>query len=159
MEFLRGVEDAGKAAAVWWLKSNCLWMGVVVIVGFIFYKLCQTLPALIRWLVRIFCSPKGIRRLWGWMSLTNIRRIQSLVRWLLRIIVFLSGLTFRLLWIFTFGKGSSKSPKGPEPVLTKVKQVLLGPPGGGPTSLLGSLLGSRTGEAKAPAGPLLQSTK
>ncbi|XP_024141385.1 GTPase IMAP family member 4 [Oryzias melastigma] len=157
-------EDAGDAVADLWLNGRNLGMGVFVFVGSV------ALSALIQWAARFFCSTAGLYWLWGRMSMKNIRRIQSLLQWLCRMTSFLSALTCGLWWIFTFirgfRKGSSESPKAPDSDLTssttkkpKLRLVLLGPSGGGRTSLVETLLGSRNGETEAPGAPLLQSTK
>ncbi|RVE59303.1 hypothetical protein OJAV_G00187320 [Oryzias javanicus] len=158
-------EDAGDAVADLWLNGSNIRMGVFVFVGLV------ALSALIQWATRFLCSTAGLYWLWGRMSLKNIRRIQTLLTWLCGMTGFLSTLTCRLWWIFTSikgcRKGSSESLKAPDSDLTSssatkkpnLRLVLLGPPGGGRTSLVETLLCSSNGETGAPRGPLLQSAK
>ncbi|KAJ0060244.1 hypothetical protein NL108_004090, partial [Boleophthalmus pectinirostris] len=42
-----------------WLSSGNMQMGAFTIVGYLLYRFSQTLPALIRWPIRIFCSITG----------------------------------------------------------------------------------------------------
>ncbi|TNN04137.1 hypothetical protein fugu_001166 [Takifugu bimaculatus] len=60
-----GTEDAVPG---WWLSSSNVQMGAFTLVGYLLYRFSQTLPALIRWPIRIFCSLTGLSALWGWVS-------------------------------------------------------------------------------------------
>ncbi|XP_054455218.1 GTPase IMAP family member 2-like isoform X2 [Anoplopoma fimbria] len=138
-------ENAG-----WWMSSNSAQMGAFTVVGYFLYRFSQTLPALIRWPIRLFCSLTGLSTLWSWVSrlVGTLRGIQSLCKWLSRIWRFVGGSSGAL--------GSEKDPtsSGNKPGM---RLILLGPTGGGRTSLADTLLGNS--EKTAPTGPQMESTK
>ncbi|XP_042363646.1 immune-associated nucleotide-binding protein 5-like isoform X2 [Plectropomus leopardus] len=131
-------EDAG-----WWMNTNSVQMGAFTVVGYILYRFSQTLPALIRWPIRLFCSVTGLSALWSWVSrlVGTLRVIKSLCKWLAGI------------WRFFAGSPRNEAMKSEtnKPGLTL---ILLGPAGGGRTSLADTLLGSS--EKKE---PIMESTK
>ncbi|KAM6897509.1 GTPase IMAP family member 9-like [Xenentodon cancila] len=142
-------ENAGDAAPDWWLSSNNVQMGAFAVVGYLLYRFSQTLPALIRWPIRVFCSLTGLSALWGWVS--------HLVRTLLgrRCIHFKPKSTETAIWSTEGSSGSLTDPnRGSAPNLIGdlsststpnkpgLRFILLGPPGRGRTSLVNSLLGN-----------------
>ncbi|TNN38831.1 X-ray repair cross-complementing protein 5 [Liparis tanakae] len=119
------------------------------------------LPALIRWPIRLFCSLTGLSALWSWVGrlVGTLRGIQSLCKWLSRIWGFVGTSSSKLKWLVAVITGSSgnaplESESTDQPGL---RLILLGPAGGGRTSLADTLLGNS--EKTAPMGPLMQSTK
>lgn len=151
------MEDAASAG---WLNSNSVQMGAFTVVGYLLYRFSQTLPALIRWPIRIFCSLTGLSALWGWVSrlVGTLRGIQSLFKWLSRIWRFFVGISSRFKWVgaviqaITGSEPPSSSSQKPG-----LRLILLGPTGGGRTSLADTLLG-KSGTT-APMDPLMESTK
>ncbi|XP_072229914.1 GTPase IMAP family member 9-like isoform X1 [Leuresthes tenuis] len=85
--------NSDDAVAGWWLGGNNAQMGAFAIVGYLLYRFSQTLPALIRWPIRLFCSLTGLSALWGWVShlVRTLRGIKSLFKWLSRIWQFIVG--------------------------------------------------------------------
>ncbi|TKS90106.1 GTPase IMAP family member 4 [Collichthys lucidus] len=100
------------------------------------------LPALIRWPIRLFCSLTGLTALWGWGSRACVNG------WLES-----GGLSHGLVLL------SEQSQIRPAAVPNKpgLRLILLGPKGGGRTSLAVTLLGSS--ETITPIDPLMESTK
>ncbi|XP_051795618.1 GTPase IMAP family member 1-like [Acanthochromis polyacanthus] len=152
------LEDAATAG---WLNSNSVQMGAFTVVGYLLYRFSQTLPALIRWPIRIFCSLTGLSALWSWVSrlVGTLRGIQSLFKWLSRIWRFFVGISSRFKWVGAViqaltGSESTSCSSSHKPGL---RLILLGPTGGGRTSLSDTLLG-KSGTT-APMGPLMESTK
>ncbi|XP_061564156.1 GTPase IMAP family member 4-like isoform X2 [Cololabis saira] len=156
-------ENAGDAAPDWWLSSNNAQMGAFAVVGYFLYRFSQTLPALVRWPIRVFCSLTGLSALWGWVShlVRTLRGIQRLMKWLSRIWRFFA----RSIAGFSESQRDPTSGSAPnltgEPSSTSNKPglrlILLGPAGGGRTSLADSLLGSR--EVRASVDALMVSTR
>ncbi|XP_045925706.1 GTPase IMAP family member 1-like isoform X2 [Micropterus dolomieu] len=128
----------------WWQNSNSIQMGAFTVVGYLLYRFSQTLPALIRWPIRLFCTLTGLSTLWSWVSrlVGTLRVIQSLFKWMSR------------LWRVIIGSEIDPTDSHNKPGL---RLILLGPTGGGRTSLADTLLGDS--ETKAPMGPLMESTR
>ncbi|KAL7371921.1 hypothetical protein ABVT39_006947 [Epinephelus coioides] len=148
-------EDAG-----WWMNANSVQMGAFTVVGYLLYRFSQTLPALIRWPIRLFCSVTGLSALWGWVSrlVGTLRVIKSLCKWLSRVWKFFAASSSKFKWLVAVITGSStdgalKSGTN-KPGL---RLILLGPTGGGRTSLADTLLGNS--ETRAPMDPLMESIK
>lgn len=138
-------------------------MGAFTVVGYLLYRFSQTLPALIRWPIRLFCSLTGLSALWGWVGrlVGTLRGIQSLCKWLSRIWKFFVAFSSKFKWVSAVIKaitGSSDTDQASRsPETPGLRLVLLGPAGGGRTSLADTLLGN-SGTC-APMGPLIGSTK
>ncbi|XP_041829864.1 GTPase IMAP family member 4-like isoform X2 [Melanotaenia boesemani] len=133
------------------------------------------LPALIRWPIRLFCSLTGLSALWGWVShlVGTLRGIQSLFKWLSRIWRFIVGFSSRFLKAITGSSGEGSSELLTDLMSASIQNlnddfsasskksglrlILLGPPGGGRTSLSRTLLGNS--ETRATMDPLMQSTE
>ncbi|XP_072229917.1 uncharacterized protein [Leuresthes tenuis] len=158
--------NSDDAVAGWWLGGNNAQMGAFAIVGYLLYRFSQTLPALIRWPIRLFCSLTGLSALWGWVShlVRTLRGIKSLFKWLSRIWQFIVGspgegsssqtdVTNASIQKLICDLSSSCAPKKPG-----LRLILLGPSGGGRTSLAETLLGD-SGSLGIPKDPLMQSTK
>ncbi|XP_013872673.1 GTPase IMAP family member 4 isoform X2 [Austrofundulus limnaeus] len=134
-------QNTGDAAAGWMSGSN-VQMGAFAVVGYLLYRFSQTLPALIRWPIRLFCSITGLSALWGWVShlvgtLHVIRRLFKCLSWIWRFMVGSSG-------------EESQSVTG-DLNLIDLRLVLLGPSGGGRTSLADIFLEkSETRDCKDP---------
>ncbi|XP_070847022.1 GTPase IMAP family member 1-like [Chaetodon trifascialis] len=153
-----------------WLSSNSVQMGAFTVVGYLLYRFSQTLPALIRWPIRLFCSLTGLSTLWSWVSrlVGTLRGIQSLFKWLSRIWQFFVGFSSKFKWLAAVIKaitGSSGdgaldskiNPTSSSPNKPALRLILLGPAGGGRTSLAETLLGNI--EPKTLIGPQMESTK
>ncbi|KAM4524069.1 uncharacterized protein PAE49_000533 [Odontesthes bonariensis] len=172
-------DNTDDAVAGWWLGGNNAQMGAFAIVGYLLYRFSQTLPALIRWPIRLFCSLTGLSALWGWVShlVRTLRGIKSLFKWLSRIWQFIVGISSRFMWFKATtgspGEGSSESQTDSTiasiqnlirdlsscsaPKKQGLRLILLGPSGGGRTSLADTLLGDSG--TKVLKDPLMQSTK
>ncbi|XP_008304594.1 GTPase IMAP family member 1-like [Stegastes partitus] len=152
--------NSENAASAGWLGGNSVQMGAFTVVGYLLYRFSQTLPALIRWPIRLFCSLTGLSALWGWVSrlVGTLRGIQSLFKWLSRIWRFIVGFSSRFKWVAAviraIAGSDSTSSSSQKPGL---RLILLGPTGGGRTSLANTLLGNS--ETRTPIGPLMESTK
>ncbi|KAM6963582.1 GTPase IMAP family member 5-like isoform 2-T2 [Tautogolabrus adspersus] len=132
----------------WWLNGSNVQMGAFTVVGYLLYRFSQTLPALIRWPIRLFCSLTGLSALWSWVShlVGTLRGIQSLCKWLSRVWKFFVG---------SSNDGALESEIDPTNV-PSLRLILLGPTGG-QSSLSNTLLGTR--QAKQHIGHLTESTK
>uniref|UniRef100_UPI003AB01D5F GTPase IMAP family member 4-like n=1 Tax=Centroberyx gerrardi TaxID=166262 RepID=UPI003AB01D5F len=179
-----------------WLNSSSVQMGAFTVAGYLLYRFSQTLPALIRWPIRLFCSLTGLSALWSWVSrlVGTLRGIQSLFKWLSRVWRFIVALFSKFSWllvviknivgfpsrakrrlesVFTHGRRpsgdrqletetdrTSSSTLTPTPDLSglsglrepDLRLILLGPAGGGRTSLADTLTG-------APTGPLMERSR
>ncbi|XP_030610621.1 GTPase IMAP family member 6-like [Archocentrus centrarchus] len=170
-------EDAG-----WWMNANSVQMGAFTVVGYLLYRFSQTLPALIRWPIRLFCSLTGLSALWGWISrlVGTLQGIQSLFKWLSRIWRFLASFSSKFKWIAAvikavtdlFRNGSLESqidptissllnqmcdPSGSSiPKTPGLRLILLGPAGAGRTSLADTIMNNS--ERRTTKGPLKMST-
>ncbi|XP_075949364.1 GTPase IMAP family member 4-like isoform X1 [Anarhichas minor] len=159
-------DNSEDAVTGWWMSSNGAQMGAFTVVGYLLYRFSQTLPALIRWPIRLFCSLTGLSALWSWVGrlVGTLRGIQSLCKWLSRIWRFVGTSSSKFKWLLAVITGSSgdgalesqndRTSSANKPGL---RLILLGPTGGGRTSLADSLLGNS--EKTAPMGPLMESTK
>ncbi|XP_068161927.1 uncharacterized protein [Antennarius striatus] len=142
-----------------WLSSNSIQMGAFTVVGYLLYRFSQTLPALIRWPIRLFCSLTGISALWSWVSrlVGTIRVIKTLYKWMSNIWRFIVGLSCKL----TGSKiGALESDTDPtSSILNKpgLKLILLGPAGEERSSLAELLLGKS--ETRSPMYPLMESSR
>ncbi|XP_058476792.1 uncharacterized protein LOC131448398 isoform X2 [Solea solea] len=143
-------DNAGEAVAGWWMGTSNVQLGAFTVVGYLLYRFSQTLPALIRWPIRIFCSLTGLSALWSWVGrlVGTIRGIQNLFKFLSRAWRFI----IRSSGDEAQGSVGSGSPRDPG-----LRLILLGPSGGGRTSLANTLLGSKV--RKSPVGPLMESTQ
>ncbi|XP_034049404.1 immune-associated nucleotide-binding protein 7-like [Thalassophryne amazonica] len=155
--------DAGDAVAGLWLSSSGVRMGAFTVVGYLLYRFSQTLPALIRWPIRIFCSLTGLSTLWSWVGhlVGTIRGIQTLVKWLSRIWLFVLGCSSKLPQLFGAipAHTGSKTSNLSCPIETELTLILLGPSGGGRTPLADTLLGCSVAQRQAATGPLMESSR
>lgn len=140
-------DNTEDAVAGLWFSGNSVQMGVFTVVGYLLYRFSQTLPALIRWPIRLFCSITGLSALWGWVSrlVRTVRGIKSVFRWLSRV------------WHYIVG---DRAPGGVETsgdADRGLRMILLGPAGGGRTALAETLLGCT--DTKEQRGPLMESTR
>ncbi|XP_017289116.1 GTPase IMAP family member 8 isoform X2 [Kryptolebias marmoratus] len=141
--------------AGWWMGGSNVQMGAFAVVGYLLYRFSQTLPALIRWPIHLFCSLTGLSALWGWVShlVGTLRGIQSLFKCLSRIWRFMVGSSGEgsqsVTGILNLIDDTFKKPG--------LRLILLGPSGGGRTSLANTLLGNN--ETRASMEPLSQSIR
>nr|XP_019938276.1 PREDICTED: GTPase IMAP family member 1-like [Paralichthys olivaceus] len=133
----------GDVVPGWWLNGNSAQMGGFAVVGYLLYRFSQTLPALIRWPIRLFCSLTGLSALWGWVShlVRTLRGIQRFFKWL------------SWMWRIIVGSSTDVNPASKP----GFRLILIGPAGGGRTTLLDTLLGNS--DTKAPVGHLLNCSK
>ncbi|XP_029934291.1 GTPase IMAP family member 4-like [Myripristis murdjan] len=178
--------DLDDAVTGLWLSSNSVLMGALTVAGYLLYRFSQTLPALIRWPIRIFCTLTGLSALWSWVSrvVGTLRAIQSLCKWLSQIWRFIVALFSKVGWLLSVIK-AILGPRGGRMAETEIDQtsnrkltpspdfsshvsfrdpglrlILLGPSGGGRTSLADTLLGcSAPQAAAAPTGLMMESTR
>ncbi|XP_034427094.1 GTPase IMAP family member 1-like [Hippoglossus hippoglossus] len=136
----------GDVVPGWWLGGNNFQMGGFAVVGYLLYRFSQTLPALIRWPIRLFCSLTGLSALWGWVS-----HLVRTLRGIKRLFKFLSG-----IWRFIVGS-STDGDMGNPSSKPGLRLILIGPAGGGRTTLLNTLSGNS--DTNAPKGHLLNCTK
>ncbi|XP_053705688.1 GTPase IMAP family member 1-like isoform X1 [Synchiropus splendidus] len=142
----------------WWMTGSNIQMGAFTVFGYLLYRFSQTLPALIRWPIRFFCSITGLSTLWGWVSriVGTLRGIQSLCKWFSRIWKFFKALASKFQWlsdIINTLTGSTEAASHSKPDL---RLILVGPAGGGRTSVANTLLGSRMPHT---AGTMVESTR
>ncbi|KAM9715794.1 GTPase IMAP family member 9-like isoform 2-T3 [Menidia menidia] len=140
----------------------------------------KALPVLIRWQIRLFCYLTGLSTLWGWVSklVGTLRGIKNMVIWLSRIWRFMVGFPSRFKWFAAVIKamtGSQEEESSESLTDTSLQKlthdlssissthtqglrlILLGPSGGGRTSLADTLLGA--GGTIVSKDPLTQSTR
>ncbi|KAM3860055.1 GTPase IMAP family member 4-like [Diretmus argenteus] len=130
-----------------WLPGSSVQMGAFTVVGYLLYRFSQTLPRLIRWPIRLFCYLTGLSSLWSWVSrLAGTLRGPSRDQ-LAETSVGVDG---------KLAPSSDFSDPNREPAL---RLILLGPSGGGRTSLADTLSGCRAAQIGEPAGPLMESAK
>lgn len=100
----------GGASAGWLDGSSNLQMGGYAVVGYLLYRFSQTLPALIRWPIRIFCSITGLSALWGWVGrlVRTITGIGRVVRWLSRMWKWIQACSSKFSWLIDFITGASR---------------------------------------------------
>ncbi|XP_035515481.1 uncharacterized protein LOC118326566 [Morone saxatilis] len=153
-------DNSEDALTGWWMNGNSVQMGAFTVVGYLLYRFSQTLPALIRWPIRLFCSLTGLSALWSWVSrlVGTLRGIQSLFKWLSQIWRFFVGFSSKFKWLAAVIKASSdeeldlSSPNKPG-----LRLILLEYNSGGWTSLEETLLGNS--DTRAPTSPIIESTK
>ncbi|XP_015243036.1 PREDICTED: GTPase IMAP family member 4-like [Cyprinodon variegatus] len=155
--------DAGAASAGWFLGGSNAQMGAFAVVGYLLYRFSQTLPALIRWPIRFFCYITGLSALWGWVSrlVGTLRGIKNLIKWLSKIWRFLAAFSSKFRWMAPIIRAITGS-SGEHPISGTLEKsglrlILLGPGGGGRTSIAYALLGGDV--TRASMDPLKQSTK
>ncbi|XP_061764975.1 uncharacterized protein LOC133557971 [Nerophis ophidion] len=150
----------------WWMNSSNI---QITVVGYLLYRFSQTLPALIRWPIRIFCSVTGLSALWGWVSrlVGTLRGIQSLCKGLSRIWKLFVAFSSKFKWMLPIVRAITGSSGAASlelertklnlssPVKSSLRLILLGPAGGGRTSVANTLLGCSVAQAE---GPLMEST-
>uniref|UniRef100_A0AAQ4NYJ3 AIG1-type G domain-containing protein n=1 Tax=Gasterosteus aculeatus aculeatus TaxID=481459 RepID=A0AAQ4NYJ3_GASAC len=144
----------------WWMSSNTSQMGVFTVVGYLLYRFSQTLPALIRWPIRLFCSLTGLSSLWSWVShlVGTFRGIQRLCKRGSQIWRFVGASSSKLKGLVAVITGSSAAdPEMDRTNRPDLRLIVLGPRGGGRTSLADTLLGDSA--KTAPVGPLMESTR
>lgn len=149
--------------AGWWMNTSNVHMGAFTVVGYLLYRFSQTLPALIRWPIRLFCSLTGLTALWGWVShlVGTLRAIKSVVKMMSRIWKFIVAFTSKSKWLVKAITGSSgDGPLETDPssgsMTTGFRLILLGPTGGGRTSMANTLLGCSAAETVV---SMMESTK
>ncbi|XP_072312719.1 GTPase IMAP family member 4-like [Eucyclogobius newberryi] len=153
--------DCEEDAATGWLSSGNIQMGTFTVVGYLLYRFSQTLPALIRWPIRIFCSITGFSTLWSWVTrlVGTLRVIKTLYKWLLQLWRFLVRISAKFHWFSRIVKAVTGASDDDLSELSGLRIVLLRPCDGRPSSLADFLLGpapSKT-DASSPE-PLLQSS-
>ncbi|KAM8836358.1 GTPase IMAP family member 4-like [Spinachia spinachia] len=147
------------AVTGWWMSGNTSQMGAFTVVGYLLYRFSQTLPALIRWPIRLFCSLTGLSSLWSWVShlVGTLRGIQSLCKFVSRSWRFVEASYSKLKGLVAVHIGSpADDPEIDRTNRTALRLIVLGPRGGGRTSLGDTLLGDS--KKTAPVGPLKEST-
>ncbi|XP_062416145.1 GTPase IMAP family member 4-like [Pungitius pungitius] len=153
-------ENKSEDAVTGWMSSSTSHMGAFTVVGYLLYRFSQTLPALIRWPIRLFCSLTGLSSLWSWVShlVGTLRGIQGLCKWLSRIWRFAGASSSKLKGLVAAITGSSAvDPEMDRTNRPGLRLIVLGPRGGGRTSLADTLLGDS--KKTAPTGPLMESTR
>ncbi|XP_062330579.1 GTPase IMAP family member 4-like isoform X2 [Osmerus eperlanus] len=167
-----GTTELENAVTGLWLDFNSVLTAVLTVVGYLLYKFSQALPALIRWPIRLFCTLTGLTALWSWVShlVGTLRSIQSLFKWLSRIWRFSAAVISKLISVpaviktFTVNFREQapdrdvQSLRSGSPREPGVRLILLGPPGGGRTSLADTLLGCRRPLPEGQASPLMESS-
>ncbi|CAL1604873.1 unnamed protein product [Knipowitschia caucasica] len=136
-------------------------MGALTVVGYVFYRFSQTLPALIRWPIRLFCSLTGLSTLWGWVTrlVGTLRIIKTLYKWMSQLWHFLVRISSKFGWISRI-TGTSDDDLSE---LHALRIVLLRPADGRASGLADFLLGpvpsTTTTTDSAPDPHLLQTSK
>ncbi|XP_077595140.1 GTPase IMAP family member 1-like [Stigmatopora nigra] len=151
------IEDAGA-----WLSGKNTQMGAFAVVGYLLYRFSQTLPALIRWPIRVFCSLTGLSALWSWVSrlVGTLRVIRNLCKWLAKMWKLLKASSSKFHWIVPIITGSSPGSWDghkmdlSNPLHTGLRVIVVGPAGGGRTSVADLLLGR---DQEPPPRPLAES--
>ncbi|XP_055360160.1 GTPase IMAP family member 9-like [Betta splendens] len=160
-------DNFDNAVSGWWPNSNGIQMGALTVVGYLLYRFSQTLPALIRWPIRLFCSLTGLTALWGWVGrlLGTVRGIQNLFNLVSRLWRFIIAFSSKCKWLVEVIKTLTgnqtveldKDQTSNSPTKAALRFILLGPTGGGRTSLAERLLGNS--EKEVPKNQLMQSSK
>ncbi|XP_055085420.1 GTPase IMAP family member 4-like isoform X2 [Periophthalmus magnuspinnatus] len=120
-----------------------------------------TLPALIRWPIRIFCSITGLSTLWSWVSrlIGTLRVIKSLYKWLSQLWHFLVKISAKFSWLSRIIKVITGASDDDLSDLPGLRIVLLRPCDGRPSSLADFLLGSAPTKPDTSPEPPLQSSR
>ncbi|XP_019720397.1 GTPase IMAP family member 2-like [Hippocampus comes] len=160
--------NTDNAVTGWWLSSSNAQMGAYTVVGYLLYRFSQTLPALIRWPIRLFCSLTGLSALWGWVSrvVGTLRGIQSLCKCLSQIWKFIKAFSAKFQWMLPIIRTITGSSDGylenesmrlnlSSPIKAGLRLIVVGPAGGGRTSVVNTLLDCW---AEEPEEPLVEST-
>lgn len=149
-------------AATGWLTTGNLQMGAFTVVGYILYRFSQTLPALIRWPIRIFCSITGLSTLWSWITrlVGTFRVIKNLYKYLSQFWHFLVRMSAKFGWLTRIIKAITGTSDEDLSDLPGLRIVLLRPCDGRPSSLVDFLLGAQPPTTDStPEKPPLQSSK
>lgn len=149
-------------AATGWLTTGNIQMGAFTVVGYLLYRFSQTLPALIRWPIRLFCSITGLSTLWSWVTrlVGTLRVIKNLYKYLSQFWHFLVRMSSKFNWLTRIIKAITGTSDDDLSGLPGLRIVLLRPCDGQPSSLADFLLGTAPPTAdSSPEKPLLQSTK
>ncbi|KAJ0016330.1 hypothetical protein NQD34_014620, partial [Periophthalmus magnuspinnatus] len=137
-----------------WLSSGNIQMGAFTVVGYLLYRFSQTLPALIRWPIRIFCSITGLSTLWSWVSrLIGTLRGTSLIMYSQCIVL------MYILHLSVYLCMSCSASDDDLSDLPGLRIVLLRPCDGRPSSLADFLLGSAPTKPDTSPEPPLQSSR
>uniref|UniRef100_A0A673C438 GTPase IMAP family member 4-like n=1 Tax=Sphaeramia orbicularis TaxID=375764 RepID=A0A673C438_9TELE len=146
--------EADGAGAGWMGSSSNLQMGGYAVVGYLLYRFSQTLPALIRWPIRIFCSITGLSALWGWVGrlVRTITGIGRVIKWLTGMWRWIQGSSRHRDKVLHSSLLSVLSGRS---VSTDLRLIVLGSADGGQTSVLDTN-GTST---RPPTGSLKESTK
>lgn len=117
--------------------------------GYLLFTFSQSLPFIISWPIRIFCSLTGITALWRWVSgiVTTVRGIKRLCSLLSAVWSFFVQFASKSKWLSAIIKAiSATSLESPYDAQidpnSSIRLILLGPAGGGRTSLANTLSGS-----------------
>ncbi|KAJ7984763.1 hypothetical protein DPEC_G00358140 [Dallia pectoralis] len=168
--------DCSDATTGAWLDFNSVLTGVLTVVGYLLYKFSQALPALIRWPIHIFCTLTGLTPLWSWVShlAGTLRSLQYLAKGLSNIWRFILGiLTSVKQCVDSVSKVKPQIGKpwknvnppdldrsiSPGPREADLRLILIGPPGGGRTSLAETLLGCSLSQVGGSLGIVTECTR
>ncbi|XP_010893807.2 GTPase IMAP family member 4-like isoform X2 [Esox lucius] len=167
--------DCSDATTDVWLDFNSVLTGALTVLGYLLYRFSQALPALIRWPIHIFCTLTGMSHLWGWVShlAGTIRSLQYLLKGLSNIWRFIAGiLTSVKQCVSSVNKVKPRtrmplndnSPVtdhsiNPGPREPDLRLILMGPPGGGKTSLAETLLGCSLSQVGGSLGAVTECTR
>ncbi|XP_020779977.1 josephin-1 isoform X1 [Boleophthalmus pectinirostris] len=148
-------------AATGWLSSGNMQMGAFTIVGYLLYRFSQTLPALIRWPIRIFCSITGLSTLWSWVTrlIGTLRVIKSLYKWLSQFWHFLVKISSKFSWLSKIIKVITGASDDDLSDLPGLRIILLRPCDSRPSSLADFLLGPTPPKSDTSPEPPLQSSR
>lgn len=148
-------------AATGWLTAGNLQMGAFTVVGYVLYRFSQTLPALIRWPIRLFCSITGLSTLWSWVTrlVGTFRVIKNLYKYLSQFWHFLVRMSTKFNWLTRIIKAITGNSEDDLSDLRALRIVLLRPCDVRPSSLADFLLGTAPQPESSPDKTLLQSTK
>ncbi|XP_068610993.1 GTPase IMAP family member 4-like [Brachionichthys hirsutus] len=158
------------AATGLWLSSNSFQMGAFTVAGYLLYRFSQTLPALIRWPIRLFCSLTGLSTLWSWVSrlVGTVRVIQTLYKWMCSFWRFILGISCKFKWLAVVSRAVTGSCEDGAPALETeppssvpnkpgLRLIILGPAGEERSALSELLLGKS--ETRSPMYPLMESRR
>lgn len=141
-------------AATGWLTTGNLQMGAFTVVGYVLYRFSQTLPALIRWPIRLFCSITGLTTLWSWLSrlVGTLRVIKALYKYLSQFWHFLVRMSSRFNWLSRIARAVTGSGDDDLSDLRGLRVVLLRPCDAQSSSLGDFLLGTAPLTGSPPEG-------